>query len=491
MFLKRRYDMMKVCVESKVFGIGLLIFGIALSVCSCANSDSNKTAVEINDSTTPLHLLKPDYTTPYGELTTGEVRKDVDRVFRYIDSVTPAKVVDGEGREVSDLAHLPDDAKLNQGTYRLTSYEWGVMYMALLRASELLGEPRYKDYVTDRVGFLATCAPAFAELYERTGKIDGQMRQVVSPASLDDAGAMSGAFMLTAMADSTLELSNLIENYYNIVENVAYRLPDGTIARNRPHRNSVWLDDMFMALPAMAVRSVYTGDPRTLDECGRIAGQFIDRMWIPEKNLFRHGYVEGMKEQPSMAWGRANGWAILTLCQLLDYMPENHPAREKLLTTLRGHVKGLASFQGKDGFWHQLLDRVDSYEETSATAIFTYCIAHAINEGWIDATLYGPVAHLGWEAISTKINGKGEVEGVCVGTGMGFDPAFYYYRPVSVKAAHGYGPVILAGAEMVRLLDTYYPRINDSGVHYYDVDPETDVPIFSLGANGKAMEILH
>lgn len=470
---------------------GSLILGVALSVCSCANSDSNKTVDEINDSTTPLHLLKPDYTTPYGELTTGEIRKDVDRVFRYIDSVTPAKVVDGEGREISDLAHLPDDAKLNQGTYRLTSYEWGVMYMALLRASELLGESRYKDYVVDRVGFLATCAPAFAELAERTGKPDGQMRQVVSPASLDDAGAMSGAFMLTAMADSTLGLSELIENYYNIVENVAYRLPDGTIARNRPHRNSVWLDDMFMALPAMAVRSAYTGDPRTLDECGRIAGQFIDRMWIPEKNLFRHGYVEGMKEQPSMAWGRANGWAILTLCQLLDYMPENHPAREKLLTTLRNHVKGLASFQGKDGFWHQLLDRVDSYEETSATAIFTYCIAHAINEGWIDAVVYGPVAHLGWEALSTKINGKGEVEGVCVGTGMGFDPAFYYYRPVSVKAAHGYGPVILAGAEMVRLLNTYYPRINDSGVHYYNVDPETDVPIFSLDANGKALEILH
>ena len=74
---------------------------------------------------------------------------------------------------------------------------------------------------------------------------------------------------------------------------------------------------------------------------------------------------------------------------------------------------------------------------------------------------------------------------------MGFDPAFYYYRPVSVKAAHGYGPAILAGAEMVRLLENYYPRMNDSGIHYYKVDPETEVPIFSLDANGKAMEILH
>ena len=248
---------------------------------------------------------------------------------------------------------------------------------------------------------------------------------------------------------------------------------------------------MFMALPTMAVRSDYAKDPAQLDEAAKIASQFIDRMWMPEKNIFRHGYVEGMDGQPSMAWGRANGWAILTLTRLLDYLPENHPQRTKLLDTLRNHVKGLAGLQGKDGFWHQLLDRPDSYNETSATAIFTYCIAHAINEGWIDPTLYGPVAHLGWEALASKINAKGEVEDVCVGTGMGFDPAFYYYRPVSVKAAHGYGPAILAGAEMVRLLENYYPRMNDSGIHYYKVDPETEVPIFSLDANGKAMEILH
>lgn len=192
-----------------------------------------------------------------------------------------------------------------------------------------------------------------------------------------------------------------------------------------------------------------------------------------------------------MAWGRANGWAILTMCQLLDYLPENHLWRDKILSMLRSHIKGLASLQGKNGFWHQLLDRNDSYEETSATAIFVYCIAHAINEGWVDATVYSPVAHLGWEALSTKIDEHGQLKDVCVGTGMGFDPAFYYYRPVSVKAAHGYGPVILAGVEMVRLLETYYPRMNDSGMHYYPADPETNVPIFSLDANGKAQEVLH
>ena len=469
----------------------ILAAGVALAACSCSDG-AGKKAEEINDSTSPLHLLQPDYTTPYGALSSDSVRATVDRVFAYIYEVTPAKVVDGEGNTVTDLAHLPDDAKLNQGTFRLTSYEWGVMYKALLAASQLLDDPKYKAYVSDRVGFLADNAPAFAELAKRTGKRDGQMRMVVSPATLDDAGAMSGAFMEAAMADSTLRLSEVIERYYAIVDSGTHLLADGTIARMRPHADAVWLDDMFMALPAMATRTAYTGEPRHLDEAARVATLFVKRMWMPEKRLFRHGYVEGLPEQPSMAWGRANGWAILTLSQLLDALPESHPRRAELLDIYRTHIRGLADLQTKDGFWHQLLDRNDSYEETSATAIFAYCIAHGINQGWLDATTYGPVAHLAWEAVNSKVNSRGEVEGVCVGTGMGFDPAYYYYRPVSTKAAHGYGPVIWAGAEMVKLLDTYYPRVNDSAVHYYKVDPESgDTPIFSLTPEGKAQTILH
>jgi len=72
------------------------------------------------------------------------------------------------------------------------------------------------------------------------------------------------------------------------------------------------------------------------------------------------------------------------------------------------------------------------------------------------------------------------VEGTCVGTGMGFDPAFYYFRPVNVYAAHGYGPVLLAGAEMIALLRENYPKMNDSAVQFYDKEINTDQPIFEV-----------
>ncbi len=203
-------------------------------------------------------------------------------------------------------------------------------------------------------------------------------------------------------------------------------------------------------------------------------------MWVPEKKLFRHGWVESMQDHPAFHWGRANGWALLTMTEVLDVMPENHPQRAKLMELFRGHVRGLAACQSGEGFWHQLLDRNDSYLETSATAIYVYCMAHGINKGWLDALAYGPVAQLGWHAVSTQINAEGQVEGTCVGTGMAFDPAFYYYRPVNVYAAHGYGPVIWAGAEMINLLNKQHPKMNDSAIQYYSTEQKTTAPIFSV-----------
>ena len=41
------------------------------------------------------------------------------------------------------------------------------------------------------------------------------------------------------------------------------------------------------------------------------------------------------------------------------------------------------------------------------------------------------------------------MEGTCVGTTLAGDNVYYYNRPQSVYATHGYGPVLLAGPHVV------------------------------------------
>ncbi|MBE6190514.1 MAG: glycoside hydrolase family 88 protein [Rikenellaceae bacterium] len=441
-----------------------------------------------NDSNTPLHLLQPDYNTPYGPLTTEEIKEDLDRVLHYLEQSTPTRVVSKTtGEEITDYAQITTDAQLERGAYRLASYEWGVTYSAMLTAAEATGDEAYYNYVADRFKFLAAVAPHFRALLDKGEKIDGQMRQILTPHALDDAGAVCAAMIKAQLDEPSLELNTLIDNYMDFILNKEYRLADGTFARTRPQHNTLWLDDMFMGIPPVAWYALLNEEKQQacMNEAVRQVLQFAERMWVPEKRLFRHGWVEGMQDHPAFHWGRANGWALLTMSEVLDVLPENYPGRDKILELFREHVRGLAACQSGEGLWHQLLDRNDSYLETSATAIYVYCFAHAINKGWIDPMAYGPVAQLGWHAVTTQINDLGQVENTCVGTGMAFDPAFYYYRPVNVYAAHGYGPVVWAGAEMIKMLKQQHPKMNDSAIQFYRSEQKTTSPIFHVENGGN------
>ena len=62
-----------------------------------------------------------------------------------------------------------------------------------------------------------------------------------------------------------------------------------------------------------------------------------------------------------------------------------------------------------------------------------------------------PRAQAGWNGLTTRIDAEGHITGTCIGTGYADDYVYYYYRP-QIDDIHGYGPVLLAGSEMIRML---------------------------------------
>ncbi|MBQ1701780.1 MAG: glycoside hydrolase family 88 protein, partial [Prevotella sp.] len=205
---------------------------------------------QVNDSNTPLHLMTPQYKLKYGISTVDEVKQTMDKVLHYIASVTPAKLVDSKtGKAVTNYADINENTQLARGDFRLTSYEWGVTYSAVLAAYQQTGDQAYKDYLYERLNFLADIQPYFKKIYQRNGRIDDLMRKVIDPHALDDAGAICEAMIKASLNDKALHLDSLINNYSSYIINKEYRLEDGTFARLRPHKNTIWLDDMFMGIP--------------------------------------------------------------------------------------------------------------------------------------------------------------------------------------------------------------------------------------------------
>jgi unsaturated rhamnogalacturonyl hydrolase len=426
----------------------------ALGFCTMVNAQKT-------DASAPLHLMQPDYPTPYVIPQKEDIKVVLDRVFNFLDKNSALKIVDANTKAViTDYKKSNQDIIFEPGAFRLTSYEWGVTYAGMLLATKATGENYFSDYSNKRIQLITDIAANYKEKNIK----DTGMLKTLHPEALDDAGALCAAFIKAKKKGLKANIDPLVNNYIDFISNKQFRLKDGTLARNRPQDNTLWLDDMFMSVPALAQMGSYTGNVKYFDDAVKQVNQFSGRMFNSQKGIYMHGWVESMQVHPQFHWARANGWAVMTMVELLEVLPKNHPGYPQVLSQLQKHIAGLMQYQDGTGFWHQLLDRNDSYLETSATAIYTYSIARAINRGYVDKMTYAPAVLLAWNAVASKVNEKGQVEGTCVGTGMAFEPAFYYHRPVNVFAAHGYGPVLLAGAEVILLLKENQFEINDSSI---------------------------
>ena len=120
-----------------------------------------------NDATAPLHLMQPDYVTPYNVPTAVEISKVLDRVYNYLEATTPTQLTDGSGSELFDYTKVNAQTKFKQGDFRLISYEWGVTYAGMLLASQTTGDQKYGDYTFKRLKFLADISPSFLQLEQQ------------------------------------------------------------------------------------------------------------------------------------------------------------------------------------------------------------------------------------------------------------------------------------------------------------------------------------
>ncbi|RJG10751.1 hypothetical protein D3872_21715 [Massilia cavernae] len=395
------------------------------------------------------------YPVPYKKPVVSEIAAALQRIRGYMEESTPSRVVRGDGTPVTDFRTPVADAVLaaSHSDFGITVYEMGVVHAGMLKAREATGDKRFTDFTARHFQFFADKMPYFRAQEDRFKLArKNSFSRFLDPRSLDDAGSMCAAMMRARQAGVGPDLSAMIATCGKWVSKQQYRLADGTLARQRPQASSLWADDMYMGVPALAELGRMTGDRAYFDDAVKNVLQMSAYMFNPQLGIYTHGWNANNPDAPRFYWARANGWAVLTMSDLLDVLPKDHPGYPKVLDQLRKTLRGIAELQSGTGLWHQMIDRNDSYLETSASAMFVYVIAHAVNQGWVNPATYGSIAQAGWAGLSTRINDKGQVEGTCVGTTFASDQVYYYNRPTSTAALHGYGPTLLAGAEMIKLM---------------------------------------
>jgi unsaturated rhamnogalacturonyl hydrolase len=441
--------------------------GLSLSNAYAEGPFRNPDNKNLND------LSEGTYPIPYKMPQVAEITAALQRVRGYMDKVTPTRIIDKKtGQPITDLSKPVASAIIDpaKGDFGILVYEMGVVHAGLIKARQVTGDASFTAMTERHLNFVASAQPYF-EKQEAAFKLErnNSFSRQIDPRSLDDAGSMCAAMMRARANKIGPDLSGNIAKCTDWVANKQVRLPDGTLARNRPQAWSLWGDDAYMGIPALAEAGRY-------DDAVLNVLNMSKYLFNPQKNIYAHGWNADNPDAPRFYWARSNGWVVLAMSDLLDVLPKTHPGYPKVLAQLRLALRGIAELQSGAGLWHQMIDRSDSYLETSASAMFTYVIAHAVNEGWVKPSTYGGIAQAGWNGLSARINAEGQVEGTCVGTTFANDHTYYYNRPTSVNALHGYGPMLLAGAEMIRMLKN--PKISIEykvrTYHYMEKGSTTD-----------------
>lgn len=358
-------------------------------------------------------------------------------------------------RSVKNLP-LSMDVRVNS-KYNNWHYTNGVTHIALMELADKTGNKQYERYVRRNMDFvfndgnLDYFRRQYLQMFQKEGwKGVRQLswHMIFRDKRLDDNGPM-GASLIDLQMRSPHEVFRAYIDETAMHLNLAEpRLVDGTIARLWPHVNTIWADDAFMSIAFLSRMGQLTGDCHYFNDAANQVINYTRYLWCPEKEIYYHCYHTDNREHGVAHWSRANSWVFMAQADLLSRMPKDHPMRQAVIDNFRQQASGVARYQGKNGLWHQLLDKTDSYEEITGTAMFVFGIARGVKEGWLHPDFIY-VAEQGLKGMLTKITDAGDVTSICVGTGIMPSLSYYYNRPTQENDPMGEGPVLRALVEMM------------------------------------------
>jgi unsaturated rhamnogalacturonyl hydrolase len=234
----------------------------------------------------------------------------------------------------------------------------------------------------------------------------------------------------------------------------------------------MWLDGIYMSSPFMAEYAATFNQPAWFDTVVHQITLIHSKTYDPATGLLYHAWDESREQKwadPETGvsphfWGRAIGWYMMALVDVLEFLPEDHPGYGQLTGILDSLSHALLKFRDETGgLWYQVVDmggREGNYLETSCSAMFTYAFAKGARLGALPAELRG-IAGDCFDSmvdycIITDEDGLPTLKYTCGGAGLGGNPyrdgSYEYYIGEKTRDndPKGVAPFIMAAIELGR-----------------------------------------
>lgn len=215
-----------------------------------------------------------------------------------------------------------------------------------------------------------------------------------------------------------------------------------------------WCDALFMGPPTFAKLAVTLNDPAYFTYNDRLFQETYDLLFSKDEHLFFRDATylpaTGKREANGkfVFWSRGNGWVAGGLVRLLKELPADHPKRAFYVGLYKEMMARVIALQQADGLWRSSLLDPQAYPggEASGSGFYTYALAWGVNNGVLDAKIYGAAARKAWTGLNTLIQPDGHVGWV---QPIGQDPR-KDFTPESWEV-YGTGAFLLAGSEIIKM----------------------------------------
>lgn len=232
----------------------------------------------------------------------------------------------------------------------------------------------------------------------------------------------------------------------------------------------MWLDGLYMGEPFYAEYSKMFNSSKDFDDITHQFELIYSKTKDPKSGLLYHAWDESKEQKWANKetglsphfWGRAVGWYMMALVDVLDLIPKNHPKRKMLINQFKEMSDVILKFRDeKSKVWYQILDLPDrspNYLEASASTMFVYSFTKGVNKGYLNKKFL-KYAKESWNGVIREfvvVDEKGSInlEKTCLGAGLGGKPyrdgTFEYYMSEKLRTNDfkGYGPFLLAAIEL-------------------------------------------
>lgn len=348
---------------------------------------------------------------------------------------------DGKGGRVFwRFQHAYLRAYLDSSFFGQWYYATMLSFNGIRCCGETFDVPEYVEYFLNNECFLADWSEYAAYDHDTFG-FSQFMNDVISDKLLDHIGTMGVNFVEAYRITGDRRYLNPIRLLQSRIKLKVPRFEDGTFRRY--DRKTMWADDFYMSCPFLVQLYSQMGDEDSLQDILCQLEGFVKRLYMPDEKIFSHIYFWGEEVMNRIPWGRGNGWIAFAMSEMLMKIPEENPAHEQIKKIFCEFCEGIAALQDESGLWHQVLNRPESYLETSCTAMFALAFYRGLRYGWLPKS-FQKYADKGLQAILERcVDEEGIVYGVCMGSGCSMDVQYYFDLTTIKDDNHGTGVILM------------------------------------------------